>query len=43
MGASELKGFAEAVPAWRVLLARDVESRFAATALQHAFSLHLTT
>jgi class 3 adenylate cyclase/tetratricopeptide (TPR) repeat protein len=31
MGASELKGFAEPVPAWRVLLARDVESRFAAT------------
>src|SRR5208282_900287 len=26
-----LKGFAEAVPAWRVLAARDVESRFAAT------------
>ena len=30
-GASELKGFAEPVPAWRVLSARDVESRFAAT------------
>jgi class 3 adenylate cyclase len=29
--ASELKGFAEPVPAWRVLSARDVESRFAAT------------
>jgi hypothetical protein len=26
-----LKGFAEPVPAWRVLSARDVESRFAAT------------
>ena len=31
LGASELKGFAERVPAWRVLSARDVESRFAAT------------
>ena len=31
MGASELKGFAEPVPVWRVLAARDVESRFAAT------------
>jgi class 3 adenylate cyclase/tetratricopeptide (TPR) repeat protein len=31
LGASELKGFAEPVPAWRVLWARDVESRFAAT------------
>ena len=31
LGASELKGFAEPVPAWRVLAARDVESRFAAT------------
>jgi len=31
LGAYELKGFAEPVPAWRVLLARDVESRFAAT------------
>jgi class 3 adenylate cyclase/tetratricopeptide (TPR) repeat protein len=31
LGATELKGFAEPVPAWRVLLARDVESRFAAT------------
>src|SRR5216683_528286 len=31
LGASELKGFAEPVPAWRVLTARDVESRFAAT------------
>ncbi len=31
LGASELKGFAEPVPAWRVLSARDVESRFAAT------------
>ena len=31
LGASELKGFAEPVPAWRVLSARDVESHFAAT------------
>jgi class 3 adenylate cyclase/tetratricopeptide (TPR) repeat protein len=31
LGASELKGFAEPVPAWRVLSPRDVESRFAAT------------
>ena len=31
LGASELKGFAEPVPVWRVLSARDVESRFAAT------------
>ena len=31
LGASELKGFAEPAPAWRVLSARDVESRFAAT------------
>jgi class 3 adenylate cyclase len=31
LGASELKGFAAPVPAWRVLSARDVESRFAAT------------
>src|SRR5215831_8003704 len=31
LGAFELKGFAERVPAWRVLSARDVESRFAAT------------
>jgi class 3 adenylate cyclase/tetratricopeptide (TPR) repeat protein len=31
LGAYELKGFAEPVPAWRVLSARDVESRFAAT------------
>src|SRR6266481_4298789 len=31
LGAYELKGFAEPVPAWRVLAARDVESRFAAT------------
>ena len=30
-GHHELKGFAEPVPAWRVLSARDVESRFAAT------------
>src|SRR5580693_7008932 len=30
LGAYELKGFAEPVPAWRVLSARDVESRFAA-------------
>ena len=31
LGTSELKRFAEPVPAWRVLSARDVESRFAAT------------
>jgi class 3 adenylate cyclase/tetratricopeptide (TPR) repeat protein len=31
LGASELKGFAEPMPVWRVLSARDVESRFAAT------------
>jgi class 3 adenylate cyclase len=31
LGASELKGFAEPVPAWCILSARDVESRFAAT------------
>ena len=31
LGAYELKGFAEPVPAWHVLAARDVESRFAAT------------
>ena len=31
LGASELKGFAEPVPAWCVLSARDVESWFAAT------------
>src|SRR6266478_187004 len=31
LGASELKGCAEPVPVWRVLSARDVESRFAAT------------
>src|SRR5437660_1452389 len=31
LGAAELKGFAEPVPVWRVLSARDVESRFAAT------------
>jgi len=31
LGACELKGFAEPVPVWRVLAARDVESRFAAT------------
>jgi class 3 adenylate cyclase/tetratricopeptide (TPR) repeat protein len=31
LGTYELKGFAEPVPAWRVLAARDVESRFAAT------------
>jgi class 3 adenylate cyclase len=31
LGAFELKGFAEPVQAWRVLSARDVESRFAAT------------
>jgi class 3 adenylate cyclase/tetratricopeptide (TPR) repeat protein len=31
LGAYELKGFAEPVPVWRVLSAREVESRFAAT------------
>jgi class 3 adenylate cyclase len=31
LGAYELKGFAEPVPAWHVLSARDVESRFGAT------------
>jgi tetratricopeptide (TPR) repeat protein len=31
LGAYELKGFAEPVPAWRVVSPRDVESRFAAT------------
>jgi Adenylate and Guanylate cyclase catalytic domain/AAA ATPase domain len=31
LGAYDLKGFAEPVPAWRVLSARDIESRFAAT------------
>src|SRR5271167_703284 len=31
LGASDLRGFAEPVPVWRVLSARDVESRFAAT------------
>ena len=31
LGPYELKGFAESVPAWRVLSGRDVESRFAAT------------
>jgi class 3 adenylate cyclase len=31
LGAYEFKGFAEPVPVWRVLSARDVESRFAAT------------
>ncbi|HMD66807.1 MAG TPA: AAA family ATPase [Stellaceae bacterium] len=31
LGANELKGFAEPVPVWRVLSARDVESRSAAT------------
>src|SRR6202048_2891540 len=31
LGAYELKGFAEPVQAWRVLSARDVEGRFAAT------------
>jgi class 3 adenylate cyclase len=30
LGAYELKGFADPVPAWRVLSARDSESRFAA-------------
>jgi tetratricopeptide (TPR) repeat protein len=31
LGAYELKGFAELMPVWRVLSAREVESRFAAT------------
>src|SRR5271155_5321306 len=31
LGGYELKGFAEPVPAWRVLAAREVESRVAAT------------
>ena len=31
LGAYELKGFADPAPVWRVLSARDVESRFAAT------------
>jgi len=31
LGVYELKGFAEPVPVWRVLSARDVESRYAAT------------
>ena len=31
LGTYELKGFAEPVPIWRVLSARDLESRFAAT------------
>jgi class 3 adenylate cyclase len=31
LGAYELKGFAEPIPVWRVLSARDVENRFAAT------------
>ena len=31
LGAYELKGFPEPTPVWRVLSARDVESRFAAT------------
>jgi class 3 adenylate cyclase/tetratricopeptide (TPR) repeat protein len=31
MGAYELKGFTDPMPVWRVLSARDVESRFAAT------------
>ena len=39
LGASELKGFAEPVPAWRVLSARDVESRFAATRTGHSAPL----
>ena len=39
LGASELKGFAEPVPAWRVLSARDVESRFAATRTGNAAPL----
>jgi hypothetical protein len=33
LGAYELKGFAEPVPAWCVLSARDVESRWAAVAV----------
>jgi class 3 adenylate cyclase/tetratricopeptide (TPR) repeat protein len=39
MGAYELKGFAEPVPVWRVLSARDVESRFAATRIGSASPL----
>jgi class 3 adenylate cyclase len=39
LGAYELKGFAEPVPAWRVLSARDVESRFAATRTGHSAPL----
>ena len=39
LGASELKGFAEPVPAWRVLSPRDVESRFAATRTGHSAPL----
>jgi class 3 adenylate cyclase/tetratricopeptide (TPR) repeat protein len=31
LGAYDLRGFAEPIPVWRVLSARDVESRFAAT------------
>src|ERR1700731_780890 len=31
LGLHELKGFADPIPGWRVLSARDVESRFAAT------------
>ncbi len=39
LGAYELKGFAEPVPVWRVLSARDVESRFAATRTGNAAPL----
>src|SRR5215472_10652088 len=39
LGAYELKGFAEPVPVWRVLSARDVESRFAATRIGSAAPL----
>jgi class 3 adenylate cyclase len=39
LGAYELKGFAEPVPVWRVLSARDVESRFAATRTRSAAPL----
>jgi tetratricopeptide (TPR) repeat protein len=39
LGAYELKGFAGPVPAWRVLSARDVESRFAATRAGNAAPL----
>ena len=39
LGTYELKGFFEPVPAWRVLSARDVESRFAATRAGNAAPL----